>query len=67
VRESLEKLGFKVVGEHDDLFYEVVPPAGWTKTTSGYWTTVCDAAGTKRISQFFKGASYDREAFVNIM
>lgn len=65
-RASLEDLGFKVNGEADDLFYRVTPPDGWTKTTEGYWTTVWDATGKERISQFFKGAFYDRSAFLNI-
>ena len=65
-REALEKLGFKVVRESDDLFYEVEAPAGWTKTTDGYWTTVRDETGAERFSQFFKGAFYDRDAFVNV-
>ncbi len=65
-RQALEKLGFTVKGEHDDLFYEVEPPAGWTKSTSGYWTTVCDETSVERFNQFFKGAFYDRDAFANI-
>ncbi len=65
-RAPLEKLGFKVKRKKDELFYEVEPPKGWTKSTSGYWTTVCDETGTERLSQFFKGASYDYCAFVNI-
>ena len=63
---DLESLGFTILGEADDLFYKVRPPTGWTKETSGYWTTVKDATGKERISQFFKGAWYDREAFLNI-
>jgi len=65
-RADLEALGFTVLGEADDLFYKVQPPAGWTKETSGYWTTVKDASGKERISQFFKGAWYDRDAFLSI-
>ena len=65
-REALEKLGFKVVSGPKNLFYEVEPPKGWTKSTNGYWTTVCDETGAKRFTQFFKGASYDYDAFVNL-
>lgn len=65
-RAGLEALGFTIVGEADDLFYEVTPPKGWTKTTDGYWTYVVDESGVERVSQFFKGAFYDKDAFVNI-
>jgi hypothetical protein len=65
-RQALEQLGFTIVREANDLFYEVVPPSGWIKETNGYWTTVRDAEGKERISQFYKGAIYDRDAFLNI-
>lgn len=65
-REALEALGFTILGNADDLFYKVQPPDGWTKTTSGFWTTVLDEQGKERILQFFKGAWYDRDAFLNI-
>ena len=64
--DDLEAMGFTILGEADDLFYKVQPPEGWTKETSGYWTIVKDASGNERISQFFKGAWYDRDAFLNI-
>lgn len=63
-RERLIELGFKIVSEPDELFYETIPPLGWSKTTSGFWTTICDETGKERISQFFKGAFYDRRAFL---
>lgn len=69
-RRSLEKMGFNVAtspSSMDALFYETQPPKGWTKTTSGYWTTVRDKNGNERISQFYKGAIYDRDAFLNIV
>ncbi len=66
VKDILEAMGFAVLGEHDDLFFEVQPPEGWTKETEGYWTTVMDQNGKERISQFFKGAFYDRDAFLNV-
>lgn len=65
-REILEEAGFQVVSEHDDLFYKVKPPQGWTKQTQGYWTYVYDSEGVERFSQFFKGAWYDRDAFLNV-
>jgi hypothetical protein len=66
VKDTLEALGFTVLGETDDLFFQVQPPEGWTKETQGYWTTVKDQNGNERITQFFKGAFYDRDAFLNI-
>ena len=66
VKDILTELGFTAIAEHDDLFFSVQPPTGWTKETQGYWTTVKDADGKERISQFFKGAFYDRDAFLNI-
>lgn len=64
-RAGLESLGFTVEESNDDLFYSVTAPEGWTKTTSGFWTTVLDADGNERISMFFKGAWYDRDSFLN--
>lgn len=65
-RKELERLGFKVTSEADDLFYVVQPPEGWDKETEGYWTNVRDKKGRVWITQFFKGAFYDRDAFINI-
>lgn len=65
-RQLLESLGFEIVGQDGDLFYLVRPPAGWTKKTEGYWTTVYDEGGKERLTQFYKGAWYDQRAFLNI-
>jgi len=65
-KELLEALGFKIVKQYDDLFFEVTPPLGWTKETQGFWTYIKDQDGKEVASQFFKGASYDRNAFINI-
>ena len=65
-KPELERLGFEVLNEADDIFYSVKAPEGWGKSTSGLWTTVIDGAGEERITQFFKGAIYDRSAFLNI-
>ena len=64
-REELEAMGFTILQE-GDLFYITTPPEGWTKTTQGFWTSVCDEEGNERISMFFKGAVYDRRAFLSI-
>lgn len=65
-RPELEALGFEILDEHDDLFYKVKPPEGWDKSTQGFHTTVVDKQGRTHITQFFKGAFYDRDAFLNI-
>jgi len=65
-RQVLTKLGFTILGEADDLFYKTRPPKGWSKSTEGYWTTVKDEKGSERISQFYKGAIYDRDAFLDV-
>lgn len=65
-RPHLEQLGFTNIQEADDLFYQVTPPAGWTKSTSGYWTIIEDETGIERGSQFYKGAFYDRRAHLSI-
>lgn len=64
-RVGLEALGFTVKDSDDELFYSVTPPSGWTKETQGFWTTVYDEEGNEQISMFFKGAWYDRDAFLN--
>jgi len=65
-RKELEKLGFVILGEAD-LFYKVQAPNGWTKVTEGFWTTVLDDKGNERMHQFYKGALYDRDAFIDIL
>ena len=66
-RSELKTLGFKILGEYDELFFRVQPPEGWTKTTHGYWTKIMDARGNEIISQFHKGAFYDHDAFLSIV
>lgn len=61
--ESLKRLGFAILGE-SELFFEVTPPEGFTKKTEGYWTEVFDENGKLIISQFYKAASWDTEAFL---
>jgi hypothetical protein len=63
---GLKFLGFTGIKEdRDPLFYRVTPPKGWTRQTSGYWTTVYDEKGVERMTMFYKGAWYDQDAFVN--
>ncbi|MFH1365626.1 MAG: hypothetical protein ABIH28_03520 [archaeon] len=65
-KPELEAMGFKVVGESDDLFYRVIQPEGWEKVTNGYHTSIRDNTGTEKIYQFFKGASHERKAYLDI-
>lgn len=65
-KTALESLGFTIVRQRDFLFYEVVPPHGWTKTTEGYWTEIYDEQGNNRGLQFHKGATYDRRAHLDL-
>ena len=64
--KEIEALGFKVLSAFNDLFYKVIQPEGWQKETRGYWTIIKDKEGKERITQFFKGAPYDTDAFLNI-
>lgn len=66
-REQYEKMGIKIVDEYDDLFFNVILPDGWKvkPTDHSMWNEVVDEKGRKRISFFYKGAFYDREAFSN--
>lgn len=63
-----ERLGIKVLGDADDLFYAVELPQGWTKEATGHsmWSSIFDERGRKRMSVFYKAAFYDRRAFVNV-
>ena len=65
-RKILVGLGFVILGEQD-LFYRVQAPKGWTKVTEGFWTTVLDDKGNARLSQFYKGAFYDRRAHIDVL
>lgn len=61
---QFEALGFKFLGEHNDLFLKVEFPKGWRKKATDHdmWTDIIDETGTKRGSIFYKAAFYDRRA-----
>lgn len=67
VRKQYEAMGIKVLDEYDDLFYSVEVPEGWEikPTDHSMWNEVIDDKGRKRASFFYKGAFYDRSAFIN--
>lgn len=66
-RSQYERMGIQVVNEYDDLFFSVVLPEGWEIHGTGHsmWNDVTDDKGRKRISFFYKGVFYDRDAFSN--
>lgn len=67
VEDKLELIGFTDIQVSDHLFFICKPPAGWTRNTEGYWTTIKDDKGRDRISMFYKGAIYDQRAHVNFL
>lgn len=66
-RNQYEKMGIKIIEDYDDLFYSVELPDGWDikPTDHSMWNEVVDDKGRVRISFFYKGAFYDRDAFSN--
>lgn len=66
--EAYAKMGIKIIGEVNDLFYEVELPAGWKIDASGHsmWSTLVDAKGRERGKIFYKAAFYDRSAFISL-
>lgn len=66
-KQQYERMGIKIIDEYDDLFYAVELPDGWEikPTDHSMWNDVVDDKGRIRISFFYKGAFYDRDAFSN--
>ena len=65
-RDTLEMLGFTIIGEHDILFYEVHPPEGWTKDGGGHHrTNIRNPRGVIRISQYYKFIGPEKKAFLD--
>ena len=69
-RKILEQDGvqFGAVSSNDPLFCHVTLPSGWVKrkTDHSMWSELVDASGNVRANIFYKAASYDRDAFMNI-
>lgn len=67
-REQFEALGFKFLGDHDDIFLNVKFPKGWRKSPTDHsmWTDIIDAQGRKRGAIFYKAAFYDRSAHAHL-
>ena len=66
-KAQYEKMGIEVIGEHDDLFYNVKLPAGWQIKATGHsmWNELRDDKGRLRAEFFYKAAFYDRDAFIH--
>lgn len=66
-KQQYEKMGIKIVDEYDDLFFNVILPEGWEikATDHSMWNELFDNKNRKRISFFYKGSFYDRDAFSN--
>ncbi len=70
VTDQYKLMGIKVSetqDKNDDLFLEVELPEGWKKeaTDHSMWSNLLDHKGRRRASIFYKGAFYDRDAFIN--
>lgn len=66
-REQYQKIGIRVLGEYDKLFWSVELPEGWriVKTDHVLWNDVVDEKNRTRISFFYKRSWYDVDAFCN--
>lgn len=69
-KELYDSMGITVTGgsKGDDLFYDVVLPAGWklVATDHSMWSDLVDNKGKKRAEIFYKAANYDRRSFIMI-
>lgn len=54
------------ISKDDPLFFDVTLPAGWCKKSTDHYlyTDLFDAKGLRRASIFYKGAAWDRDAFI---
>lgn len=62
--EVYARLGIKVTGDADDLFYNVELPEGWQKRAEDHamWSHLADEKQRQRVVVFYKAAFYDRKA-----
>ena len=66
-KDKYEELCIEILGEYDDLFFNVKLPDGWEirATDHPMWNELVDARGEVRAEFFYKAAFYDRGAFIN--
>jgi len=68
-RETLERLGFKIGNDVDDIFVAITAPAGWTLRPApdhSMWSYIHDDQGRRRGSVFYKAAFYDRSSHFSL-
>lgn len=67
--KQYEAMGIKVIGQTkgDEMFLDVVLPAGWKKKGTGHsmWSELLDDKNRIRATIFYKAAFYDRDSFIN--
>lgn len=68
-KDVLERMGFKIHGLAEDLFFKITPPEGWSiePTEHNMWSRVLDEQKRRRIDVFYKAAFYDRRADAEIL
>lgn len=68
--EILKGWGIQVVGESDDLFFDVILPKGWTKicdNSDPRHMKLVDNQGLIRAYIFYKSSFYDRKASISVV
>lgn len=67
-KQEMESMGFVFGKKIDELFQEVVLPAGWRiqPTDHSMWSNILDENGDNRGDMFYKAAFYDRCAFASM-
>lgn len=67
-RRRYEEMGIIIVGDHDDLFYNVKLPDGWNieDTDHPMWNVLLNDKHEEVATFFYKAAFYDRDAFINL-
>jgi hypothetical protein len=67
-REVLERIGFNIGSDVDDIFVGVTAPDGWTLRPSDHsmWSYIHDEQGRKRGAVFYKAAFYDRSSHFSL-
>ena len=67
-RRRYEEMGIIIVGDHDDLFYNVKLPDGWSieDTDHPMWNVLLNDKHEEVANFFYKAAFYDRDAFINL-
>lgn len=68
LEDVYKAFGIEILPTGDDLFNDVKLPKGWAVKPSDHsmWNHLYDDKDRKRMSIFYKGAFYDRDAFFNL-